>query len=755
MRISNLGYPRIGENRELKWLLEAYWEGKLEEEDFRKRVFQLEENHWRRQLALGVEILPVGDFSLYDHVLDMAFALGLIPQRFEPLEKEGSLKLYFALARGAEGIRACALKKWFDTNYHYLVPEWEKEPRLASNPYLEAFRRAKQALGVSGKPVLLGPFTLMKLSRGYKDWREALESLLSPYAALLEQLVEAGAEWVQIDEPALVLDLERPEIEAVEKVYNYLVENTKVRIMLQTYFGSLSCYPEVMRLPVAGVGLDLVSGRKHNLANLEHYGFPKDKVLGAGLVNGRNVWRTDIKAALELVKYLTSFVSPDRLWLQPSCSLLHLPVSVAGEKGLPPELKNALSFADERLKELRILKEALTRGEETVREEIEEASRARQALDAMPGRVVPAVRRRVSALGEEEFVRSVPFEERQQLQAEKLNLSPLPTTTIGSFPQTPTLRSIRARFRRGEISKQEYREFIRQEIARWIRIQEEIGLDVLVHGEFERSDMVEFFAAKLSGFALTANGWVQSYGSRCVKPPILYGDVWRRESLTVAETSYAQSLTSKPVKGILTGPVTMIKWSFVREDLEEEQIAYQIALALRDEIAELEKEGIRIIQVDEPAFREALPLKKRERPQYLLWSAQAFRLATAGVKPETQIHTHMCYADLEEVLPALEGMDPDVVSVEAARGGAELVEQLGRHGFRRGIGLGVFDVHSPYLPQEEEMERFLSRVLEVFPPDRLWVNPDCGLKTRKEEEAVEALRRMVAAARRLRARLGR
>ncbi|RDV83040.1 5-methyltetrahydropteroyltriglutamate--homocysteine S-methyltransferase [Ammonifex thiophilus] len=754
MLVSNLGYPRIGEKRELKWLLEAYWEGKLAQEAFWQEVFSLEENNWRRQLKLGVELLPVGDFSLYDHVLDLAFALDLIPQRFEFLRGRGGLELYFALARGAEGVKACALKKWFNTNYHYIVPEWEKEPRLVTNPYLEAFQRARQALGVNGKPVLVGPFTFVKLSRGYRDWREALESLLPPYVALLEQLAEAGAEWVQLDEPALVLDLEREEVEAVERTYRQLAEKSRVKIMLQTYFGSLSCYPEVMRLPVAGVGLDLVSDARHNLANLEHYGFPKDKVLGAGVVDGRNVWRTDPKRALELVRYLSGFVSPDRLWLQPSCSLLHLPVTVAGEERLPPELKNALSFADERLQELRMLKEALTRGEETVRAEIEEASRARQALDAMPGRVVPDVRRRVGVLGEEEFTRSVPFEERQKLQAEKLKLPLLPTTTIGSFPQTSALRTVRARFRRGEISKQEYRDFIRQEIARWIKIQEEIGLDVLVHGEFERSDMVEYFAAKLPGFALTANGWVQSYGSRCVKPPILYGDVWRRESLTVAETSYAQSLTTRPVKGILTGPVTMIKWSFVREDLEEEQIAYQIALALRDEIAELEREGIGIIQVDEPAFREALPLKRRERPQYLLWAAQAFRLATSGVKPETQIHTHMCYADLEEVLSALEGMDPDVVSVEAARGGAELVKQLERHGFRRGIGLGVFDVHSPYLPQEEEMERFLSRVLDLFPPDRLWVNPDCGLKTRKEEEAVEALRRMVAVARRLRAKLG-
>ncbi|MGO0122508.1 5-methyltetrahydropteroyltriglutamate--homocysteine S-methyltransferase [Desulfothermobacter acidiphilus] len=754
MRISNLGYPRIGERRELKWLMESFWEGKLEEKEFLSQAQQLEEQHWRRQQQLGVELLPVGDFSLYDHVLDLTLALGLIPQRFAELEDSGSLTLYFALARGARGIRACALKKWFDTNYHYLVPEWEREPRLVANPYLEAWRRARKMPGVAGKPVLLGPFTFVKLSRGYKDWHRALESLLPIYAELLEQLATAGVEWVQVDEPALILDLELRELEAITRAYTYLAERNTPRLMLQTYFGSLTYYQEILRLPVAGVGLDLVHDDRHNIANLEHYGFPSDKVLGAGVVSGRNIWRTDLRAALEFLQYLTGFVTCDRLWLQPSCSLLHLPVTVAGEEGLPLELREALSFADERLQELRLLRAALTEGEEAVGDEFRTADRSLKALATMPGRVVPDVRRRVSALGEEDFIRDLTFEERRQLQAEKLKLPLLPTTTIGSFPQTPSVRSARARFRRGELSKLEYRDFIRREIARWIKLQEEIGLDVLVHGEFERSDMVEYFAAKLPGFALTANGWVQSYGSRCVKPPILYGDVWHRENLTVAETTYAQSLTTRPVKGILTGPVTIIKWSFVREDMEEEQIAYQIALALRDEIAALEREGIPIIQVDEPAFREALPLKQRERPQYLLWAAQAFRLATAGVKPETQIHTHMCYADLEAILPALEGMDPDVISIEAARGGAELLEQLQRYHFRRGIGLGVFDVHSPFTPMEADMEEFLRRVLTIFPVEQLWVNPDCGLKTRKEEEALEALRRMVNVARRLRGEFG-
>jgi len=750
-----LGYPRIGENRELKWLLESYWEGKTGEEELLNQAYKLEEENWRRQRDLGVEILPVGDFSLYDHMLDLAVTLDLVPGRFKSLQAASPLQVYFALARGAEGVKACALKKWFDTNYHYIVPEWEGEPRLKGNPYLESWERAQKSLGIKGKPVIPGPFTLVKLSGGYEDWKRALRSLVEPYGQLLKQLEKAGAEWVQMDEPALVLDLTAEEIQEMSRVYRELAGLTGIKIMLQTYFGYPSFYEEIIRWPVAGIGLDFVQGRHKNLEFMERYGFPPDKVLGAGVVNGRNVWRADLKNALSLVRGLLKKVDPERLWLQPSCSLIFLPLTTAREEAMPLALREGLSFAHERLKELRILKTALVKGEDEVKEELEKASRARESLAAMPGRVVPAVRERLASLQDKDFVRGLAYKERKVLQEKAFNLPLLPTTSIGSLPQTKEVRSVRARWRRGEISDEEYREFLQREIARWIKFQEEIGMDVLVHGEFERPDMVEFFAAKLPGFYITQNGWVQSYGSRCTKPPILYGDIWREQPLTVAEITYAQSLTAKPVKGIMTGPVTMMKWSFVRDDIPEEEIAYQLALALRDEIRELEEKGIRVIQVDEPALREALPLREESREAYLGWATRSFRLATSQVKPETQVHTHMCYGELGEVISAIEEMDVDVVSLEAARGGEGLLQRLQQHPFARGIGLGVFDVHSPYVPEADQMVSFLRRILKIFRPEQVWVNPDCGLKTRQEPETKEALERMVAAARLLREELAR
>lgn len=755
MLVTNLGYPRIGRQRELKRLLELYWEGKCSAAELIDGAQAIEEANWRRQLELGVEFLPVGDFSLYDHVLDTALMFGLIPVRFKPLEDHSGLDLYFALARGTEDAPPLAMRKWFNTNYHYLVPEWDPEtqPVLSRNLPLDAFRRAQRRLGTAGKPVILGPFTFVKLSR-VTDWQEALEVIIPPYTQMLQEMEVAGVEWVQVDEPALVCDITAAELKALTATYTELARSLKnLKIMLQTYFGSANWFSYLIALPVAGIGLDFIYGRRGNLANLEHYGFPPDKVLGAGIVNGRNVWRTDLEEALRLLERLLSFAPLERLWLQPSCSLLHLPVTTAEENSLSPVLRKALAFADERLTELRLLKRALSEGTGAVDSEISAATYALRALETIDHRCIPAVRARVAALKEEDFSRPTPFFERKELQKRRLGLPPLPTTTIGSFPQTPDLRAARARFRRGELGHQEYQALIREKIAAWIRLQERLGLDLLVHGEFERSDMVEYFAARLPGFALTTNGWVQSYGSRCVKPPILYGDVWRRQPLTIAETTYAQSLTSKPVKAILTGPVTFLKWSFVREDLSEQEIAYQLALVIRDEIRDLEREGITAIQIDEPAFREALPLRARDRERYLYWAVTAFRLATAGAAPETQIHTHMCYSEFGDIIHAIEGLDADVISLEAARSGAGVFTAFRKAGYRRDIGLGIFDVHSPHPPEEKAMERLAREALRFFAAEQLWINPDCGLKTRREEEAVTALARMMAVARRLRAAL--
>lgn len=748
MLISNLGYPRLGRERTLKKLLETHWRGLLDEEGLLTGAARLEEAHWHRQARLGVELVPVGDFSLYDHVLDTAAMLGLVPKRFE--KAGGGLTRYFAMARGGPDAPACAMCKWFNTNYHYIAPEWDQEPALVKNLPLQTYLRAKDILNGNAKPVLLGPFTLIKLSKNVPQWRRALDALSPLYAQILRELDAAGATWVQMDEPALVLDVTKEEAEALTAAYRTITKGlTGLKVMLQTYFGGLSQYARLITLPVDGFGFDFVHGYPENVANLKRHGFPPDKWLGIGIVDGRNIWRSNLRQKLELLRQVRSYLPITKCWLQPSCSLLHLPVSAADESHLPAPLHQGLAFADERLTELRTLARAVKEGETAVAAELAAADQAERALAEMSNRVVPAVRRRVSALGDADFGRAVPYAERRELQSRRLALPSFPTTTIGSFPQTPEVRAARAQWRRSELSTAQYEAFIKNQIAEWVHLQEEAGLDVLVHGEFERNDMVEFFAAKLQGFAVTANGWVQSYGSRCVKPPILYGDVYRDRPLTLAETVYAQSLTSKPVKGILTGPVTLLNWSFVHEDLERDLIAYQVALAIRDEITDLEKAGLAIVQVDEPALREGLPLRTNERAPYLSWAVRAFRLATSSVGPETQIHTHMCYVAFGDILEAIEAMDADVISIEAARGG-DALEIFKRCAYHRDIGLGVFDVHSPRVPEVEDMERVVRQALDVFRPAQLWVNPDCGLKTRQPQEVAPALKRMVTAARRLR-----
>ncbi|MCD5405560.1 MAG: 5-methyltetrahydropteroyltriglutamate--homocysteine S-methyltransferase [Desulfotomaculum sp.] len=753
MQVSNLGYPRMGRNRELKKLLEEYWQGKISESSLITGAQEIERQNWEKQVQAGVEWIPVGDFSFYDQMLDTAVMFGLIPDRFK-IEDENltDLKTYFAVARGNDHAPANAMKKWFDTNYHYIVPEWDKEPKLLKNYPLEAYKRAKKALNIDGKPVIIGPFTFVKLSKKVADFKKAMESLVPIYAQIFKDMENEGVKWVQVDEPALVLDISSEEMNEVKNVYEKITKGISLSIMLQTYFGSVSYYNDVISLPVSGIGLDFVQGLEDNLSYLEQYGFPKDKYLAAGVINGRNVWQTDLRKCLELIKKIESYVASDRMWIQPSCSLLHLPVTTADETHLPEVLKRTLKFADERLMELNILGRAVKDAAQ-VEDELKESDETLKAYREMTGQTDEKVRKRIAELKEEDFKREVPFVERKRIQSEKLKLPLLPATTIGSFPQTPDVRRMRADFKKGKITQDEYRKFIRDKIAECIKLQEDIGLDVLVHGEFERNDMVEYFGEKLKGFVVTKNGWVQSYGSRCVKPPILYGDVWRDEPMTIEEITHAQSLTQKPVKGMLTGPVTIINWSFVRDDIGRDEVAYQIGLALRDEIQELEEKGIDIIQVDDPALREGLPLKSKDRDNYLNWAVRAFKLATSGVKPETQIHTHMCYGEFKDIIQAIDDMDADVISIEASRAGGDVIDHFAKQKYSRDIGLGVYDIHSPRIPKMEEMEAVIRKALKYFDKSLLWVNPDCGLKTRKPGEVDAALRKMVEMALKLRQEL--
>ncbi len=741
---SNLGYPRMGAKRELKKALEGYWSGKISEEELKDTATNIQKQNWQTQKDAGIELIPVGDFSYYDHMLDMAIMLGLIPERFRHLaDKQGNgikvdFPTYFAMARGAKDTPALEMTKWFDTNYHYLVPELDIQPSVLENSLLAKYQMAKE-LGFNPKPVLVGPYTFLKLSKeAGLSKKDILPELLSVYKVILTQLAEAGVQWVQIDEPGLVLDMTEEEISQVEAIYQQLATD-RLNLILQTYFGGVSFYERVVNLPVSGIGLDFVR-TEENLENLNKYGFPQDKILGIGLVNGRNVWRTDIKKAFALAQTIIEKARSKGVIIQPSCSLLHLPVTIELETKLAPEIRTILAFAKERLGEIALLTEAIKNAK--LPEDVFSHEREVHAL--------PEVKERVRSLEERDFKRGESYEVRSQRQQKVLNLPLFPTTTIGSFPQTKDVRQMRAKFNRGEITQEEYEQFIREKMAFCIGVQEGIGLDVLVHGEFERSDMVEYFAQKMTGFIVTKHGWVQSYGSRCVRPPIIYADVSRPSPMTVKEITYAQSLTSKPVKGMLTGPVTILNWSFVREDIPRSEVAYQIALALRDEVLDLEKAGIKIIQIDEPAVREGLPLKKKDWSAYLDWAVKAFRLTHAPVKPETQIHTHMCYAEFQDIIEAIDAMDADVISIECSRSRGDIISTFEDHHYRKGIGLGVYDIHSPRVPSVEEMLVILRRCLKVLRPEQLWVNPDCGLKTRQWKEVIPSLQNMIIAAKRLR-----
>ncbi|WP_152393483.1 5-methyltetrahydropteroyltriglutamate--homocysteine S-methyltransferase [Paenibacillus guangzhouensis] len=746
---SVLGYPRIGADREWKKALEAFWAGKLDESAFQSRLQELRLNHLRKQQEKGIDLIAVNDFSYYDHVLDTATMFGIVPSRFEYEGGAVPLSLYYGIARGTKDATASEMTKWFNTNYHYIVPELNgATPTLTENKPLNAYREAKEKLGIEGKPVILGPLTFLKLSKGYKveETDAWLDRLVPLYVQVLKELAEAGVQWVQIDEPILVTKIGGDDIARLKTIYEtFATAVPGLNVLLQTYFESVEHYSEIIQLPVQGIGLDFVHGLTGNLKAIQDIGFPADKFLGAGVIDGRGIWRADLREKLGLLEVLSKIVSEDRILVQSSCSLLHVPVTVANEAKLLPELKEALAFADEKLDEIVLLTKGIVSGGTSIEDALAQCDAALLGLKQSNERNRKDVQQTVAAISAQQPQRSRPFAERHIAQQDKWQLPILPTTTIGSFPQSAEVRKARQLWRKGEWSPEQYESFIRDQIDIWVKLQEEIGLDVLVHGEFERTDMVEFFGEKLAGFAFTQYGWVQSYGSRCVKPPVIFGDVAFVEPMTVEETKYAQSKTTRPVKGMLTGPITIMNWSFVREDITREQIAYQLAYALRQEVESLEQAGIGMIQVDEPAVREGLPLKEQDQATYLDWAVKAFRMTTCTVQETTQIHTHMCYCEFHDMIDSIEAMDADVISIETSRSHGELIHSFEENTYELGIGLGVYDIHSPRVPEVEEMTGMIDRALRVLNPQLFWINPDCGLKTRGLEETVASLRNMVEA----------
>ncbi|HWB84649.1 MAG TPA: 5-methyltetrahydropteroyltriglutamate--homocysteine S-methyltransferase [Bryobacteraceae bacterium] len=757
---TNLGFSRIGANRELKKAVEAYWAGRTSPDDLRKSAAAIRAANWQIQTDAGIEHLPSGDFSFYDHVLDAAFAFDLIPRRFRNEAPANDLDLYFLMARGLAGGRqtqALEMTKWFDTNYHYLVPELEREQvfRLARNTSVEQSKEASR-FRRAVRPVILGPLSLLLLSKSTDGSNplNLLDRALPAYEELLQQLSATDATWVQIDEPVLVLDLNNEVIQQeLPRCYERLAASAPgIRILLATYFGSLKENLDVaLRLPISGLHLDLVRGRDQFEKALK--GAPSSLTLSLGLIDGRNIWKSNLTAALALAEKAADAISTDRIMIAPSCSLLHVPVDLTGEDALPAEVRDWLAFGKQKLEEVSLITKALNLGRSAIADQLEENKGALARRTASKLVFESTVRARVAAIMASDLSRKSPHTVRKKKQAEVLHLPSLPTTTIGSFPQTEQLRRERLRARNGVIGQAAYKRFLKKEIEYAIRQQEEIGLDVLVHGEAERNDMVEYFGELLQGFAFTRNGWVQSYGSRCVKPPIIYGDVSRKAPMTIEWWQFTQSLTNRPVKGMLTGPVTILQWSFVRDDQPRRDTCLQLALAIRDEVIDLERAGCKIVQIDEPALREGLPLRAADATEYLSWAVDSFKLASAGVQDATQIHTHMCYANFQDIIGAISAMDADVISLESARSRMELLQTFVTSRYPNDLGPGVYDIHSPRVPEKAEIESSLQRALEVIPPEQLWVNPDCGLKTRKWEEVAPALTNMVAAARSARSAL--
>jgi len=756
----NLGFPRIGAKRELKFAQESYWKGQSSREELTALGAQLRKTHWEAQSALN--LIPVGDFSFYDQVLDMSFTLGNLPERALGFHGD-QLDNYFRVARGRSaqsaeehagccgGIAAGEMTKWFDTNYHYIVPEFTANTtfKLDASRLLQQLSEAK-AQGVKAKPVIIGPVTYLSIGKAKDNSNKLalLERLLPVYAELLERFAAEGVEWVQIDEPVLVTELDADWQHALNTAYQNLKSN-RIKLLLATYFGTLQDNLYLAcNLPVAGIHLDAINARDEiqPLLNL----LPSHKVVSLGVINGRNIWKTDLSATLDWLAPLAERLG-DRLWIAPSCSLLHVPVDLASEQKMDADIKSWLAFALQKLDELKVLATALNQGRAAVASELAANQVAIAARLSSPRVTNPKVKAAIANINPALGQRQSNYPVRAGKQAERLNLPHYPTTTIGSFPQTAEIRQARSQFKASELNEAGYKAAMQTEIERSVREQEALGLDVLVHGEAERNDMVEYFGEQLDGYAFSQFGWVQSYGSRCVKPPILFGDISRPKAMTVEWIKYAQSLTNKPMKGMLTGPVTILNWSFVRDDQPRSVSCYQLALAIREEVLDLEKAGIRVIQIDEAALREGLPLRKSQWKHYLDWAVESFRITANGVKDETQIHTHMCYSEFNDIIASIADMDADVITIETSRSAMELLDVFDDFKYPNEIGPGVYDIHSPNIPTQEHIVQLMKKAAERIPAERLWVNPDCGLKTRQWPEVIPALTNMVAAAKALRA----
>ncbi len=748
MTATIVGFPRIGENRELKFITEKYFKHEATEEELKERAKDLRQHDRKLLLDSGLTNFTSNHFSFYDQMLDAAFLFNVIPENIAELDLS-DLDKYFALARGYQGkkgdVKAWPMKKWFNTNYHYIVPQFtaDTDVKLAGTKIFDEFVEAKED-GTITRPVLVGPFTLLQLSEFHGCIKEDFVGVfIEAYARIFKRLEDLGANWIQLDEPSLVKDLDEKELALFKALYEpLLLQKGKLKVLAQTYFGDVrDAYDVLLKLPFDGIGLDFVEGRK--TSELVERGFDDGKVLFAGVVNGKNIWRNNYQKTLDLLKKL----NVKNLVLTTSCSLLHVPYTVASEE-LEEDVTKHFAFAEEKVKELVEL-DALLKNQspEFLRKNAELFEKPRVLENA-------ELHQKIADLKPEAFVRQPEFAVREKIQKQEFNLPLLPTTTIGSFPQTREVKQKRAAFRKHEISQEEYDEFIAERIDSWIRFQEEIGLDVLVHGEFERNDMVEYFGQHLEGYVFTKKAWVQSYGTRCVKPPIIWGDVSRKDPITVRWSVYAQKQTKKIVKGMLTGPVTILNWSFPREDISIKESTLQLALAIREEVLDLEKNGIRIIQIDEAALREKLPLRRSDwQSEYLDWAIPAFRLVHSGVKPETQIHTHMCYSEFNDIISAIDDMDADVISFEASRSNLEILDELKEKNFKTEVGPGVYDIHSPRIPTVEEIEQALHRILAKVKKEKVWVNPDCGLKTRGEKETKASLKNLTQAAQNIREEL--
>lgn len=753
MKTSIIGYPRIGSLRELKFASEKYFRAEISASELEATAKSLRRENLTVQKESGLDLIPSNDFSFYDGMLDTAVLLNAVPDRYRALGLS-KLDTYFAMARGYQGdhgdVKAFAMKKWFHTNYHYMVPEIDDatELKLADTKPFDLFAEAK-AEGVITKPVVIGAYTFLKLARflGKKKAVDFVDDASNAYIEILSRLAECGAQWVQLDEPCLVKDMTDADKALFTALYTKILSSKgSVKVLLQTYFGDVrDCYQDLCKMDFDGIGLDFIEG-KESLSLVQNYGFPADKVLFAGVVNGRNIWRNHYEKTVSQVKTLQE--SAAQIVLNTSCSLLHVPYTLRHEKKMGEDYRKHFAYAEEKLGELSELKSILTTDDPT-------ASAAYQnnlTLFAQPRSGANLeVQKRVAALTDKDFVRLPEFATREAVQKKRFQLPLLPTTTIGSFPQTKEVRAARAAFRKGESTQDQYDAFLEEQITACIRLQEQIGIDVLVHGEFERNDMVEYFGESLEGYLFTEKAWVQSYGTRCVKPPVVWGDISRAKPMTVKWSTFAQSLTDLPVKGMLTGPVTILNWSFPREDISLKESAYQIALAIRDEVLDLEANGISIIQVDEAALREKLPLRQSDwKSDYLDWAIPAFRLVHSGVKPETQIHTHMCYSEFADIIREIDDMDADVITFEASRSDLTILDVLKASNFRTEVGPGVYDIHSPRVPSQEEIETALKKMLDKIPAEKLWVNPDCGLKTRGNAETVPSLENLVKAAKAVR-----